>query len=155
MRGRWILPALMMVAPLTVQAEPDGAALYKRCAACHLASGAGVPGSFPPLDAHVGAIGETPQGRDYLVMVISSGLSGKLMVEGKTYQSTMPAQGGFNSEDVAALLNHVLSTVVKPASTAAAFTGDEVTAIRDRHKGLKASDVMAIRPQSTGSDKAK
>ncbi len=28
-------------------AADDGATIYKRCAACHLANGAGVPGAFP------------------------------------------------------------------------------------------------------------
>ena len=27
----------------------DGATVFKRCAACHLATGAGVPGAYPPL----------------------------------------------------------------------------------------------------------
>jgi len=43
--------------------QQDGAAIYKRCAACHLATGAGVPGAFPPLAADVRNLSQTAAGR--------------------------------------------------------------------------------------------
>ena len=131
------------------QAAPDGAVLFKRCAACHLATGAGVPGSFPPLDGHVAALAEAPGGRDYLVMVISAGLTGELKVGSGTYRGFMPPQVGIKDDAAAALLNHVLTNIVKPASKAKPFTADEVAAIRKTYTGKRAADVMKMRPDLT------
>ncbi|MEX6723884.1 c-type cytochrome [Parapedomonas caeni] len=152
MRVLRMLAPLASVALLTAagaayaQSAPDGAALYKRCAACHLASGAGVPGSFPPLDGHVAALAEAPGGRDYLVMVISAGLTGEMKVGASTYRGFMPAQVGLKDDAAAALLNHVLTGIIKPASKAKPFTAEEVAAIRATHKGKRAADVMKMRP---------
>lgn len=148
---RKLVPLTLTLAALAapaVQAQtaPDGAALFKRCAACHLATGAGVPGSFPPLDTHVAALAEAPGGRDYLVMVISAGLTGELKVGSGTYRGFMPPQVGIKDDAAAALLNHVLTSIVKPASKAAPFTADEVAAIRKTHAGKRAADVMKMRP---------
>lgn len=65
-----------------------GEATYKtNCAACHQATGVGVPRSFPPLaksdylNADVGRA----------IRVVSGGLQGKIVVNGITYNSSMPA----------------------------------------------------------------
>lgn len=148
---RPLLVAVLALLPLSAHAGTDGAALYKRCAACHLPTGAGVPGSFPPLDAEVAKLAQTDQGRAYLAMVVSVGLTGELKRDTASFRGFMPAQAGFTPGDVAAVLNHVLTTVVKPASDAAPFTAAEVTAFRDRHKEAKAQDVMKLRPKTAGA----
>jgi nitrite reductase (NO-forming) len=74
------------------------------CAACHQASGLGIPGAFPPL-----------AGSDFLnadklraISVASGGLAGRVVVNGKEFNSQMPALG-LSDEDVANALTWVYS----------------------------------------------
>lgn len=115
-----------------------GAAAYQRCAACHLPTGAGVPGAFPRIAGRIEQAAATEEGRAYLVMVVSKGLMGEIEVDGKKYRGVMPAQAGMSDEDVAAVLNYAAS--LKPATPVAApkaemkpFTAEEVAAIRAKH----------------------
>jgi mono/diheme cytochrome c family protein len=117
----------------------DGAALYKRCAACHLPTGKGIPGAFPPLAADVVARAQAAEGRKYLGLVIIKGVSGPLLVEGKTYRGVMPAQASLSDEDVAALLNYVVTKVAKGKATE--FTASEIAAFRKDGATLNAAAV--------------
>ena len=91
------------------------------CAACHQPSGVGIPGAFPPL-----------AGSDYLnadkaraIGIVVHGLSGKVQVNGKEYNSVMPALN-LSDEDVANVLTYTYNQwgnaghEVKPAEVAAA-----------------------------------
>lgn len=85
----------------------DGAALFASlCAACHQASGQGLPGVFPPL-----AGSEWVTGPDSVAAaILLHGISGRLTVEGATYNGAMPAFGGqLGDEQIAAVLTHVRS----------------------------------------------
>ncbi|HXA36753.1 MAG TPA: c-type cytochrome, partial [Steroidobacteraceae bacterium] len=74
-----------------------GAAVFSsRCAVCHGPQAAGIPGSFPSLHEQVVAFAKIPQGRDYLVMVVTTGLMGPLKVGGVSYNGVMPAQSGLS-----------------------------------------------------------
>ncbi|HJV84268.1 MAG TPA: c-type cytochrome [Noviherbaspirillum sp.] len=83
----------------------DGAQIFgAQCAACHQASGSGVPGVFPPL-----AGSEWVNGKDSLAAnILLHGISGKLTVKGQAYQGAMPAFGDKLSDaQIAAVLSHV------------------------------------------------
>jgi mono/diheme cytochrome c family protein len=134
-RGYATALALALIAPPAVAQPDDGAMLYKRCAACHLANGQGVPGAFPPLQKDVKAFADKPEGRRYLVLVVTRGVSGQIKAEGKLYRGFMPAQAGLADGQIAAILNHV-TTPAKP------FTADEVSQ-------YKASGV-SLRPEQVG-----
>ena len=54
-------------------AADDGATVFKRCAACHLGDGAGVPGAFPPLKANAQSLAATAPGRRYLALAVIRG----------------------------------------------------------------------------------
>lgn len=118
-------------------AEPDGAAVYQRCAACHLPSRAGVPGAFPPLQNDVAALAGTAEGRRYLVLVLARGLTGPIRVEGKRYMGTMPAQAMLSAEEAAAVLNHLTRAKVR-------FTAEEVTRLRASGAGLGPAQVAQL-----------
>ncbi len=80
-----------------------GSRLYtSNCAACHGASGAGVPGAFPALagDSVVTAKDPTMQIRNVL-----RGLHGKA-IAGKLYASQMPAFSQLSDADIAAIIDH-------------------------------------------------
>ena len=76
------------------------------CSVCHQANGAGLPGVFPPLAKS-----------DYLaadvkrsVGVLLHGLSGKIKVNGRDYDSVMPPMNQLNDDEVANILTYVLNS---------------------------------------------
>nr|WP_310522507.1 cytochrome c [Polymorphobacter sp.] len=138
--------ALLVAGPVAAQAV-DGAALYKRCAACHLPGGAGVPGAFPPLQSDFLSLAKIPDGRRYLALVILRGVSGPLVIDGKTYRGFMPAQSALNDAEIAAVLNHVGTDIAK-GKAFRAFAEAEVTATRQSAQALTSGDIGALHPAS-------
>jgi mono/diheme cytochrome c family protein len=101
----------------------DGAAIFAgSCAVCHQAAGTGLPGVFPPLagSSWVSGRGAT------LVQILLHGVQGALTVNGKSYNSAMPAFGNQLSDaQIAAVLTYVRSqwgnkaTAVNPSLVSA------------------------------------
>jgi mono/diheme cytochrome c family protein len=103
----------------------DGAAIFAaRCAACHQATGAGLPSVFPPL-----AGSNWVNGRDTTVIqIVLHGIQGSLTVNGVKYNGAMPTFGAQLSDaEIAAVLTHVRS---QWGNTAGAVGAREVTAQR-------------------------
>jgi mono/diheme cytochrome c family protein len=106
-------------------AAVDGAAIFSaRCAACHQATGAGLPGVFPPL-----AGSNWVNGRDTTVIqIVLHGIQGTLTVNGVTYNGAMPTFGPQLSDaEIAAVLTHARSHW---GNTATAVGAQQVTAQR-------------------------
>jgi mono/diheme cytochrome c family protein len=111
---RWLLGLVGLLALgsayyiLRVNASTDtgyGAAIFSaRCAACHQATGAGLPGVFPPL-----AGSNWVNGHDTTVIqIVLHGVQGSLTVNGGKYNGTMPTFGAQLSDaDIAAVLSYV------------------------------------------------
>ncbi|WP_156397603.1 MULTISPECIES: c-type cytochrome [unclassified Sphingomonas] len=153
MRPGALFPIALMTAVLPTSlasAAADGAKVYQRCAACHLPTGKGVPGAFPPLQADVRALAGIPEGRRYLVLAVTSGLSGPLTVEGKTYRGMMPPQSGLDDEAVAAVLSHVTGEIAGGGRTVKPFTAAEVRMAQDSGAGLDAAAVARLQPKLSG-----
>lgn len=82
-----------------------GERTYKQvCAACHQPDGAGVKGAFPPLAKS-----------DFLnanktraISVVKNGLSGKITVNGESFDGVMPSLG-LSDHDVANVLTYIYS----------------------------------------------
>jgi len=135
--------ALAVAAPAALAAPPPA---FKGCAACHLANGKGVPGSFPPLAGRVAPIAVTPAGRRYLVEVMAVGLSGQVTIGTTVYRGFMPRQA-ISAGDAAAVLNY-LGTETGDAKSAAKFkpfTAAEVEQLR-KTTGRTPADVAKSRP---------
>jgi len=120
---------------------------YARCAACHLPTGAGVPGSYPSLRVDARALAMNPEGRRYLVQAVVKGLSGPITVEGKTYRGTMPMQAGMDDATVAGVLTYVTGSLTagggaKPKP----FTAEEVKAAKAAGASKSAAAVAKSRP---------
>ncbi len=121
-------------APLEHQAEvkqaaapaAGGEALYlANCAACHQPDGRGLPGAFPPL-----------AGSDYLradpmraLKVTVEGLTGKITVNGQTYDNVMPAMSYLKDEELAAIITYVLNSWDNPGGQ---ITTAQVADYRDQ-----------------------
>ena len=145
-----ISPLLILVFSIPSLAETHqlGEKHYKQCSACHLASGAGVPGMFPSLTKRLGPLAESKEGREYLVMVIQAGLMGRLSIEGSTYQGMMPAQGlSLGDDSIASVLNYMLQTFNTETLNKASnvFTAKEVASIKARYPDANGRDVYVLR----------
>jgi mono/diheme cytochrome c family protein len=126
---------------------PAGAAVFaSRCAVCHGPEAAGIPGAFPSLHEQVAAFAKIPEGRDYLVMVVTNGLMGNLKVGGVNYNGVMPAQSGLGEAEVAAVLNYLVSDLGKNEPGTAALSAADVTDARARHADKSAQATRALRP---------
>jgi mono/diheme cytochrome c family protein len=134
------------VLPAAADEPVSGAAVFAgRCAVCHGPEASGIPGSFPSLHEQIIAFAKTPEGRDYLVMVVTTGLMGELKVGGATYSGVMPAQTGLSEEEIAAVLGFLASDRGKNAA-APPLAAADVTAARERHPDRSAQATRALRP---------
>lgn len=110
----------------------DGAQVYAaNCVACHQATGAGLPGVFPPLGGSewVLAADKLP------VNILLHGITGKLTVKGTPYSGQMPAfKDKLNDAEIAAVLSYVRANFGNAAGKIAA---DVVKAERDAGKDRK------------------
>jgi mono/diheme cytochrome c family protein len=92
------------------------------CAACHQATGLGVPGSFPPL-AGAGEFYGDPKKHASIVI---NGLAGEITVLGAKFNGVMPPQGALSDYDIASVLTFERSSwgnndgIVMPADVKAA-----------------------------------
>ncbi|WP_162416020.1 copper-containing nitrite reductase [Cyclobacterium roseum] len=108
-----------LTAPKELSQEEQIAAgkkLYMQaCFACHQTDGQGVPNAFPPL-ADADYLNADPE---RAIDVLLNGLSGEITVNGKNYNSIMPAQQ-LTNEEVANVLTYVYhswgnnGTVISP-----------------------------------------
>lgn len=98
---------LQGAAPAATGATVDGAAIYAtRCAACHQATGAGLPGVFPPLAGSEWVLGKDST----LARIVLHGVNGALTVKGGAYSGAMPAfKDQLQDAEIAAVLSHVRS----------------------------------------------
>ena len=91
-----------------VEFEPDAAKGEKlfvaNCAACHQASGLGVPGAFPPLAGSPWVAGDDRR----IIKAILAGLAGEIEVKGVKYNANMPNIGaGLKDAQVAHIATYV------------------------------------------------
>jgi nitrite reductase (NO-forming) len=85
-----------------------GASLYAaNCAACHQATGMGLPGAFPPLKDNVAVLDANPAKH---IEVILKGLQGQV-INGTSYPTAMPPfAAALNDADIADIANHERSS---------------------------------------------
>ncbi|MGN6789284.1 MAG: c-type cytochrome, partial [Rhodanobacteraceae bacterium] len=107
-----------------------GASLYaSTCAACHQATGMGLPGAFPPLKDDPVVMNPDPTEQ---IDTILHGAHGR-NIGGTTYPSAMPPFGSVLSDaDVADIANHERSSWGNQAKP---VTADQVQAVRAKGPG--------------------
>ncbi|MEO6985536.1 MAG: cytochrome c [Paralcaligenes sp.] len=86
----------------------DGAQIYAaNCVACHQASGAGLPGVFPPLAGSEWVLGKP----SVAVQIVLHGVDGSLTVKGNVYKGEMPTfKDKLSDKEIAAVLSHIRSS---------------------------------------------
>ena len=80
------------------------------CSVCHQATGAGLPGVFPPL-AKSDLIASNPKRP---IQILLHGLTGKVTVNGKEYDSVMPPMTQLNDDEIANIITFVLNSWGNP-----------------------------------------
>jgi mono/diheme cytochrome c family protein len=106
----------------------DGKLLYGgKCAACHQASGLGVPGVFPPLAGSEWVLGD----EKVLTHILLHGINGELEVKGTTYKGAMPAWNALSDDEIAAVVSYIRSDW---GNQAAAIKPETVKAEREATK---------------------
>src|SRR5690606_3143944 len=94
--------------PLAGLDTTSGRAVYEaNCAGCHGFAGEGLRGAVPPLAGNVPVLLAREGGREYLVGVLLTGLSGEIEVLGERYDGVMPSWAHLGEAQVADVLNHV------------------------------------------------
>ena len=133
-----------------VAAEFDQAlgesAYSANCVSCHQPNGQGVAGAFPPLAGHIPALYNAEGGREYIINTVLYGLQGEIQVQGETYNGVMNPWSQLSNEEVAATLNHEL-TSWDNASMLEDFSPiqpDEVEGLRGQD--LTGAQVLELRP---------
>jgi nitrite reductase (NO-forming) len=102
----------------------SGEDIYKRtCLACHMATGEGLPNTFPPL-----AKSDYLTNKENTIKQVLKGSSGVITVNGKTFNNTMPLQN-LSDEEVAAVLTYVYGNFGNSGGT---VTPDEVKQMRSK-----------------------
>ena len=93
------------------------------CSVCHQANGEGLAGVFPPLAKSDYIAKDVKR----LVSTVLHGLTGKINVNGKEYNSVMPPMNQLNDDEVANILSYVLNSWGNPGGR---ITADEVKKVR-------------------------
>ena len=159
--GNSIIPSMDEVEAKLVYAPPEplpeapsaadetGEQVYTRvCAACHQASGAGLPPTFPPLAGSdwVGQDAETP------IRIVLLGLGGPIDVAGTSYNSVMPAQGALSDGQIAKVLTFVRSSF---GNSAAEVSEEQVSKVRaslsGRSNAWTAAELSGMRGESAAA----
>lgn len=77
----------------------------KGCIACHQATGAGVPGQFPPL---VGSDWVNAEGPERIIRIVLHGAAGPITVSGQNFNGAMPPwKGVLTDQEIADVLSFV------------------------------------------------
>lgn len=101
---------LMLVIPGLALGQGEGAKIFERCVSCHREDGTGMVGKYPPLVKHAPEVAIAS--RSYLIEVLLYGLLGKIEIEGQVagYDGIMPSYLSLKDEEVAAVLNYILTS---------------------------------------------
>ena len=112
------------------------------CQACHQADGKGLPGAFPPL-----------AGSDYLkadakraIGIVLHGLTGKVVVNGKEYNSVMPPMTQLSDAEIADALTYVMNSW---GNDLGQVTAADVTTVRQGPAPAKTAESPTEHPETT------
>jgi mono/diheme cytochrome c family protein len=113
------------VAMSSAAAMQAGAKVYTtNCSSCHQANGKGQPGVFPPLAGNSTVTGPAAD----VITIVKNGKSGKITVNGTSYNGQMPSwKGTLSDSDIAAVITYIRGSWGNHAS---AVTAAQVTATK-------------------------
>jgi mono/diheme cytochrome c family protein len=124
------------------QVELGQTYFQQNCAVCHQATGAGLPGTYPPLAGSEYVNG----GSRRLGMILLKGLQGPVTVEGHDFNGAMPAWGTtLTDKKISAILTYVRQAF---GNHAGPITADQIADARKEFAGhpdvWHAADINAV-----------
>lgn len=134
-----VMLATFLVGAARVMAD-ESEVFAQNCAICHQSDAKGLPGQYPRLAGRAAKISTKPDGRLYLIDVVTYGMVGQVIVDKQPIIGAMPALS-LSNEEAAKVLTYVASL---DSPTPHVFTVDEVAA-RRASPAKSSSDVHAER----------
>lgn len=139
------------VADLSGPARPaagaavDGKALFAaQCAACHQATGKGLPGVFPPLDGSEWVHGDAR----VLANILLHGINGEITVAGTAYQGSMPAFAQLSDQELAGIASFIRASWSNQAEPLDAALFERERSASDRSTPFEGEAALrALQPQ--------
>lgn len=119
-----VIPGAAVAAGGAAAGAPNGAELFTRCAACHQATGLGVPGAYPPLVGSEWLLNnpEVP------IRIVLHGLQGDITVKNTKFNNAMTPFGDQLSDaEIAAIITYERSSWGNAASK---ITAEQVASVR-------------------------
>ncbi len=109
------------------QSSPGKSLFSKNCAACHQATGKGLPGTIPPL---AGSAMATNEDATKPIRIVLHGFKGEIERAGAKYNGQMQSwKTNFTDQEIADILTYVRSGFGNAAS---AITADQVKEVRSK-----------------------
>lgn len=110
---RWLVVATFSLAcsapPQELQAKGGEQIYAKLCSSCHAPDGRSLATLAPPLAGHAVRM-LAAGGRGHLIRIVLNGMSGPIEVSGKSYNAVMTPLRYLKDDQVADVLNHVLTS---------------------------------------------
>lgn len=103
-----VLSAAILLAVIVLSAceqkYNQGKVMYEfHCAGCHLDDGTGLGELYPPLTKN----DYTLENIDNFPCIITKGMKGKIVVDGKTYDGEMPLNKSLSAVEVTNIINYM------------------------------------------------
>ena len=109
---------------LDMQIKAGGALFNGACSVCHQANGQGLEGVFPPL-AKSDYL--TANNKERAIGVVINGLTGPVIVNGKSYNSVMPPMSQLADDEVANILTYAGNSW---GNSIGVFSAEQVAKVR-------------------------
>jgi mono/diheme cytochrome c family protein len=109
MRYRFLVGATLALVAANVSAADANRIYDNNCALCHQKAGVGLSGQFPRLAGRLSEIAASDEGRRFLTEVTLYGMAGKIEVDGATIIGVMPPFAVLSDNDIASVLNYLIS----------------------------------------------
>lgn len=116
-------PAQTKGNPLQASIDRGKQVYLERCLACHQIDALGVQGMNPPLVKTKWVLGD----KTTLVHIVLKGMTGKVEIDGETYQNVMAPHNDLSDQQIADVLTYVRNNF---GNKAKAITAAEVKTIR-------------------------
>lgn len=113
---------------------------YRKCVACHQASGMGIPGAFPPLKASDFLKAAS---KKRLIDQVMNGSHEGLTVNGMTYSTPMPPQVD-NAQDAVAVINYLLNAWGNDYGVATLQDAKDVESDKGNHSHMMMKNGMGM-----------
>ena len=97
----------------------------KHCLACHQIDGSGVPGFYPPLSKTEWVTGD----KERLIEILLRGLSGKIEVNGESYNQEMASAEFLTDTEISAVLTYIRRSFGNDSDE---ITSEEVSHVRTK-----------------------